>query len=621
MTSYTDTFGGSTIQSSQTEYRSLAMAANTVLAWPPFATQDNYLARLMDVSPSVAGLTLTLPDATLSSQGSSAIFNNKGAFAFTLVDNAGNALAVLSPSDVRYVYLMDTALPAGLWATVLFGKSNSASDASQFSGPGLKAINNTLAWAPLTSLIAGSTVIDSTYRGKVLIWTGGSGTLTLPSLAAAGTDFVFEVRNQGTGVVTLAPVNSELFDSSASIALQLSESCFVHAATGSWYSVGRGRSALFNFSQLVKNVSGGITSLTLPEASNVVQTYNGALLSAQTLVLPSVVQVYYVNNQTTGAFSFTFKNPGSGTSIILTSGQTAVLFSDGVNVINASTTTSGLTNLLLSAGSASVPAVGVGTAGNGLYAPGTNQIGLSVNGALQTLFDATGTRTQSPNALVNQTVSSGASSTNTVDRPAGQVGRRVWRTAGLDRWAFEATAGAESGSNAGSDLTLSAYNDTGALIGPVLTYSRAARTLTYTFLPSAAGASLVNTNATQTLSGKTIDGNSNTITNVNLTTGTTGVLPISKGGTGGQPFAAPGLNSDITGFTQNLTITGDTTLRRAAAPTTGALFLGNSGSRYLYWDGNQFVLNGPIKIYGSITAIGNVTVTGNITANSGTVTP
>lgn len=55
------------------------------------------------------------------------------------------------------------------------------------------------------------------------------------------------------------------------------------------------------------------------------------------------------------------------------------------------------------------------------------------------------------------------------------------------------------------------------------------RTLT---IPDAS-TTLVGTDATQTLTNKTISGSSNTITNVSLTTGMTGTLPIANGGTNG----------------------------------------------------------------------------------------
>lgn len=43
---------------------------------------------------------------------------------------------------------------------------------------------------------------------------------------------------------------------------------------------------------------------------------------------------------------------------------------------------------------------------------------------------------------------------------------------------------------------------------------------------------VVNTNAAQTLTNKTINGNNNTITNISLSTAVTGTLPVGNGGTG-----------------------------------------------------------------------------------------
>jgi hypothetical protein len=43
---------------------------------------------------------------------------------------------------------------------------------------------------------------------------------------------------------------------------------------------------------------------------------------------------------------------------------------------------------------------------------------------------------------------------------------------------------------------------------------------------------MVDTTSTQTLAGKTISGSANTITNVSLTSGVTGTLPVANGGTG-----------------------------------------------------------------------------------------
>ena len=43
------------------------------------------------------------------------------------------------------------------------------------------------------------------------------------------------------------------------------------------------------------------------------------------------------------------------------------------------------------------------------------------------------------------------------------------------------------------------------------------------------------------------------------------------------------------------TMTGDLTVYRSAAPGSGVVFFGNSGNRYLYWDGNNFTFTGPLN--------------------------
>ena len=72
---------------------------------------------------------------------------------------------------------------------------------------------------------------------------------------------------------------------------------------------------------------------------------------------------------------------------------------------------------------------------------------------------------------------------------------------------------------------------------------------------------------TQTLTNKTISGASNTITNVSLTTGVTGILPTANGGTGVANNAASTLT--ISGnFATTLTVTATTGV---TLPTTGTL--------------------------------------------------
>ena len=345
MTTYTDPFGGSTLQAAQTAYRAVALSASIETVWPPFADSTNYLARIMDVTPSAGSLTITLPDATLQSQGWDVFFTNKGAQTYTVLNAAGGTVMTVAAGQVKYIYLTSNTTAAGAWSVVVMGVGSSNLDAAALAGLGLVAITNTLNAA--SEVVEDSTTprtIATSDRAKTYVWTGGAGAYTLPLVSTATDDFFFEVRNQGTGVLTLTPTGGELIDSSASIALQLNESAIIHAGPTAWYTVGRGRNTQFNFTQLVKAVTGGTTTLTLTEAANVVQTYTGALLSNQIIVVPGVVQVYYIRNQTTGTFNFRVQSPAPGAVVNLPSGTNAILFCDGVNVYDATTYVATVTN-------------------------------------------------------------------------------------------------------------------------------------------------------------------------------------------------------------------------------------------------------------------------------------
>jgi len=419
MPTYTDVFGGSTVQPSDVQFSEFTLSANTVTYWPQFATSGQVMARIMKVNASVGSLTLSLPDATLVSAGQDVLFDNSGANTFTVLDYDGTTIATVAAGQVKYFYLSDNATQAGTWRTTLFGAGSSSVDASQLKGYGLKTIANTLNVGAQTTVVAGNTTVVSADQSKVFIWTGGSGTLTLPTTVGSTSDFAIEVRNQGTGTVTLAPVGGALIDDSVTITLSVQESCFVHMGATDWYTVGRGRNTAFNFTQLTKTITGGTTVLTLTEASNVVQKYIGTLTSNAIVTLPAVVQVYYVSNNTTGAYTLTFGCAGGGTSVPVTQAQAAILFCDGVNIINANTSLSGgISSIVFGAGTVTTPSVALAEAVTGLYATGTHEIGFTCNGVYVGKWTPTGF------VAVGTISGSNLSGTNTGDQTniAGNAG-------------------------------------------------------------------------------------------------------------------------------------------------------------------------------------------------------
>ena len=77
---------------------------------------------------------------------------------------------------------------------------------------------------------------------------------------------------------------------------------------------------------------------------------------------------------------------------------------------------------------------------------------------------------------------------------------------------------------------------------------------------------VLTTTSTSTVTNKTISGSSNTITNVSLTSGVTGTLPVANGGTGAATLA--GANIPVTNvantFTGTQTFTGSSSVLAAA---------------------------------------------------------
>jgi hypothetical protein len=205
------------------------------------------------------------------------------------------------------------------------------------NGFGLISASNRLNIALQTKTLSADYTVDPADRASLLAWTGGVGTFDLPvasTLLASG--FMFELSNSGSGTLTVDAHGPDLIDGLGAITVQPGESCFVicDAPNSLWYTVGRGRSRLFGYTLLTKAVTTGTVTLTQTEASSTVQRYTGTLAGNVVVELPEVVQVYYVTNQTSGVYSLTFKTTaGGGTNVSIPAGQSAVLLSDGTNVV------------------------------------------------------------------------------------------------------------------------------------------------------------------------------------------------------------------------------------------------------------------------------------------------
>lgn len=385
MTIYTDPFGGGTIQPADVSYTELELvAATTQLVWPRFAQDgDEFVARITAIMAATGVFnTLRLPPANQVSAGLDVLFSNRTAETIFIQDYDGTEVVQVDAGEEQYVYLTDNSGAAGTWRSVLFGAGTSVVDAAQLAGAGLIANVGLLDanWPALDT--SADLEISETDRGTVVNWTSGAGTISLPAPGDAGVGFIFGLRNQGTGVLTV-DAGDDLIDGESTLDFNPQESAFVTCGNSGWYTVGRGRNANFNFTLLIKSITGGVTTLTAAEASNVVQQYVGALVSNATIELPPVVQVYFIANFTSGSYTVTFEVAGgAGASVAIPTGQAAILFCDGVDVINNSTTAAGLLALTLDPGSAGAPSLSfTGDSGTGVFRPVAGSVGVAGLGA------------------------------------------------------------------------------------------------------------------------------------------------------------------------------------------------------------------------------------------------
>jgi len=383
---YVNPITGQTISPSQVGYDQLTISTNTELDWPINGTTNtNVVAAIIQVTATTTGLDLLMPSALQVSTGQSVLIQNIGSNTFTVTDISGNTIVSIASGVAQYIFLTNNSTNNGIWSTVTFGAGTSSANAAALAGYGLFASGVTLNQEYVESSVFSSTALNDTYRAQFLVWAGGVGTLTLPTASSVGNGWFVMIRNGGSGILTINPSGTDTIDTNSSQQLQLTESLVVVSNGIDGYSTfAYGRSNTFAYTQLAKTVTGGTDTLTAVEYANVVQEYFGALTSNQIIVLPSTVQIYYLNNQTTGSYLLTFKTSAVGAATVtVPQGQTLTVICDGTNVFNSSSASGGVvTSLTINPGSASAPSLNfAGNITTGMYQPATNQVGFALGGS------------------------------------------------------------------------------------------------------------------------------------------------------------------------------------------------------------------------------------------------
>jgi hypothetical protein len=393
MTTYVNPYTGQTISPSQVGYENLTISTDTTLQWPVNGNTTSVVANIIEVTATTTSLKLIMPAATEVSVGQSTLIMNIGTNSFTVTDNGSNTIVVVASGIAQYIYVTSNSTVNGTWEVVQFGAGTSSANAATLAGYGLTAINTTLNTSTAVTSFSSAYTFLTADRASMYVWTGGAGTATLSAATTVGSGWFIVIKNNGTGILNIALTGANTIDGNASAQLQIAESLVVVSNGLNYFSYAYGQSATFFFTQLVKNVTGGTVTLTSAEAASIIQEYQGVLTSNCDVILPQTVQLYSLQNKTTGSFTLTFKTSvGGATTVVLPQNQTIIAICDGTNVYNAQTSTSSFINALtIGNGSAAAPSLSfTGDAVTGLYLAASNQLGFAVNGVNGATLTPTG---------------------------------------------------------------------------------------------------------------------------------------------------------------------------------------------------------------------------------------
>ncbi len=235
----------------------LAFSTDTTLVWPieQAVGGANIVAKIIELHPTTAGLSVSLSDAREVSTGYTVVFYNAEADTVTIKNQGGDTILTAASGTAWQIYLRDNSTANGLWRVFQQGAGTSTAVAAALAGAGMKAISTTLN----TTLDPVAHVLDYSIieadRATVQMWSGALGTFTLPNPVAVGADWYVGVKNAGTGSVTILPAAGTI-DGSGSLVMATDESAWFYTDGSNFFSMGLGQAVNSVFDFISIDVSG-----------------------------------------------------------------------------------------------------------------------------------------------------------------------------------------------------------------------------------------------------------------------------------------------------------------------------------------------------------------------------
>lgn len=353
MSSYTNIFGGDQIDPAPLSYVAYTFDANLSLVWPFEALDNTYIAaNILDMTATVGSLLVSMPNATLSSTGQSNLFNNVGAESFTVVDYGGNTIINIQPGEQWFVYLTSNATANGTWRVVRYGAATSSADAAALAGFGLRANITKLDQNILEVELLDDYTFTANDRAQLFCNEGGGVVWTFTDAAVLTNGWFIYVVNCGSGAITLTPYGGQTIDNDPNKTINPGESCIVFCTGTGFNTVGYGRSLVNTVTAIAINAAGtGVLNLNATQAAAQVQDFSGTLTGNRTIDYGGGVGYWFVYNNTSGAFTMTFRVNNLDPGVTVSQGSFSILRSNGTSMAVAFTATTGtVTNIATAAG-------------------------------------------------------------------------------------------------------------------------------------------------------------------------------------------------------------------------------------------------------------------------------
>jgi len=337
---YTQIFGGTTIYPSDVSYLALSLTADTALDWP---LESNTLlrpaARIIDVTPTGV-YSILMPPADQTGTGQTVLFNNLGPQSVTVKNSVGGTLLSMGQGEQWQIYLTDNTTAAGSWRVFRYGAATAQAQASALAGFGLTATGSTLSQSTPVTILNTNYTAGGSDRATMFVWSGGLGTLTLPTAAGVGGDYFIAVRNGGSGNLVIDPQGAETINGAANLTLAPGDSATAVTDGTSWYTLGLGQSAVFAFDYTSINLAGlsGNYTLSGAELNRIAYEFTGAIVGNIDIIVPKTTQQYWVTNSTTGgSFTLRVRTNTQSPGVLVARGSRAILYCNGNDVVDAET--------------------------------------------------------------------------------------------------------------------------------------------------------------------------------------------------------------------------------------------------------------------------------------------